>query len=63
LDNVSSDENSNENSINYCSKCLSVLGDDMVKDVEGNEFCDCECRHEYWREIRLDMDDLVSEFR
>jgi len=48
---------------NYCSKCLGVLGDDMVKDAEGNEFCCSICRREFYLEIRQDMDDIMSEFK
>lgn len=48
---------------NYCSKCLSVLGNEMVIDGENNVFCDDFCKREYWLELRQDMDDLISEFR
>jgi len=55
--------NSNINSKNYCTKCLSVLGDSMVKDVEGNLFCDESCRRDYYYENRREMDSILSEFR
>jgi len=46
----------------YCSKCLSVLGDDRVVDGDGNEFCDSSCRRDYYYENRREMDSILSEF-
>jgi len=36
----------------YCAKCLSVLGDKVVKDILGQEFCNKFCRSEWWAEDR-----------
>lgn len=55
--------NINVGSKNYCSKCLGVLGDDRVKDVENNWFCNCSCRRDYDYENRREMDSILSEFR
>lgn len=46
----------------YCSKCLEILGENKVIDVEGNEFCDNQCRREYWLEINQHMYDLKDDF-
>lgn len=49
--------------VSYCSKCLRLLNDNRVNDNKGNEFCCEECRSDYWREIRHDMDDILSNFK
>jgi len=43
----------------YCAKCLKILdnGDkNIVKDVEGNEFCDRECKVDFYLEIKQDTE-------
>lgn len=50
------------NNTGYCSKCLSVLGENRVIDSEGNEFCDMDCRKEYYYEIRREMDSRLNEW-
>ena len=50
----------------YCAKCLKILDSndkDIVKDVEGNEFCCRECRKYYYMEIRKEMDSMLEEWR
>ncbi len=42
----------------YCSKCLSLLGENVVFDHEGNVFCDFECKKNFYLEIRSDIDDI-----
>lgn len=47
----------------YCSKCLSVLGDEVMKDHEDNEFCNWECKKDFYLEKRQDMDDILSNYK
>lgn len=47
----------------YCSKCLTVLGDSVVRDINNNEFCSFECKKNYWAEMRSDLDDIMSNFK
>jgi hypothetical protein len=54
--------NINGNSDKYCSKCLSVLGDNKVKDGEGNWFCDEICRNQFWTENRKERDTILREW-
>lgn len=46
----------------YCSKCLSVLGEDRVKDSEGNEFCCESCRVDFWRDVRKEFEQIMGRF-
>jgi len=53
----------------YCAKCLKNLDDIdksdrkyIVKDHNGNEFCCRECRCDYGRSNREDMDDIVKNW-
>jgi len=53
----------------YCANCLKNLDDIdksdikyIVKDYNGNEFCCRECRGQYSRENREDMDDIVKNW-
>ena len=43
------------NNTGYCTKCLRELGEDRVKDHEGNEFCDHECKVDFYLEIKQDI--------
>ena len=54
--------NINGNSNKYCAKCLSVLGDNKVKDGEGNWFCSWECKKMYYAEIKKENDSLFNEW-
>jgi len=59
-------KNDSNNTNTYCAKCLRLLDDedrDIVKDIEGNEFCDRECRKDFYLECRQDMDDIMSDLR
>lgn len=60
--NYNANINVNVSSKKYCSKCLSLLGEDRVVDGEGNEFCCWECRRDYYYENRREMDSILSEF-
>ena len=58
-------DSSNTNTY-FCAKCLKELDNDdrdVVKDVDGNEFCDRECRKDFYLECRQDMDDIMSDLR
>jgi len=54
----------------YCACCLKeLIGDsmdkdieDMIRDAEGNYFCCKECRAEFWRQNRLEMDSALGEW-
>ena len=57
-------QNTNINVVSgYCAKCLRKLSGDRIKDSENNEFCDEECRREYWQEIRREMYSNFREWR
>jgi len=51
----------------YCAKCLKILdkgeSKNVIKDAEGNEFCDNFCKIDYWRENRLEIDDRLREWK
>lgn len=52
------------NKTGYCSKCLRELDmsdKDIVKDAEGNLFCDSSCRRDYHYENYREMDSLMRE--
>jgi len=51
--------NINGNSDKYCSKCLSVLGDNKVKDGEGNWFCSWECKVDYHQQNKKELDTML----
>lgn len=44
----------------YCAKCLSVLGESVVRDIEGQYFCSKFCRSEWWAEERCRDDELYN---
>jgi len=53
----------------YCAKCLKNLNDidksdrrNITRDHNGNEFCDMECKCDYSRSNREDMDDIVKNW-
>ena len=53
----------------YCAKCLKNLDDidksdkkNITRDHNGNEFCCRECRCDYGRSNREDMDDIVKNW-
>ena len=50
------------NSIKHCSKCLSVLGDKVVRDSVGRKFCSVGCRRDFYAEIRKEMDCRYKEW-
>jgi hypothetical protein len=50
------------NKSGYCSKCLRELDGDRVRDADGNEFCDFECKREFHMENRKEMDDMFREW-
>ncbi len=45
-----------KNETKYCLKCCKLLINNKVKN-----FCDRDCRRDYYLEIRQDMDDIYSE--
>ena len=50
----------------YCAKCLKELDSedsDVVRDVEGNFFCDRFCLNDYWMENRREIDDRLREWK
>lgn len=51
------------NKSGYCSKCLRELDDDRVIDHEGNEFCDFECKRDFWLEHRREMESICKDHR
>ena len=63
-------ENININvTIGYCAKCLKNLDEIdksdrkyIVRDHNGNEFCCRECRCDYGRSNREEMDDIVKNW-
>ena len=59
-------QNTYINKSKYCTKCLRELDmndRDIVKDAEGNLFCDFECKQSYWREVNKELDCCLSEWR
>ena len=51
----------------YCGNCLKNLDDidksdkwKITKDHNNNEFCDKECKCQFSRENREEMDDIVN---
>lgn len=51
----------NANIIKYCYKCLSKLVDgdrNIVRDHNGNLYCDAECRRNNYTEVNQDRDDM-----
>jgi len=51
-----------KNNIKYCMKCGSLIEYGKgVKDFKGNDFCEGDCRNEFWLEIRQDHDDVFRE--
>lgn len=53
------------NKVSYCSKCLRLLdnSNDIVRDYEGNLFCDSDCRADFWRENKKEMDSILENIR
>ena len=51
-----------QNNNTYCSNCLKLLNDnkDMVKDIEGNEFCDKICRSYFLKENLKLLMEVIS---
>ena len=51
-----------QNNNTYCSNCLKLLNDnkDMVKDIEGNEFCDKICRSYFLKENLKLLIEVIS---
>lgn len=48
--------------VENCYKCFSPLGDNRVKDHNGNEYC-CEfCRREFYAENRKEMDARYNDW-
>ena len=48
----------------YCSKCCSDISNrkSVVKDHEGNVFCDRWCRKDWFQEERKERDCRISEW-
>jgi len=53
----------------YCAKCLKMLDDidksdrkNITRDHNGNEFCDFECKCEFNRSNREEIDDIVKNW-
>lgn len=63
-DYINNSVDSYSSSKKYCSKCLSLLGDDseVVRDNENNEFCSWECKVEYHRENRKLLEEIMGKF-
>ena len=46
----------------YCSKCLSLLGNDVVLDGLGRKFCSVDCRRDFYAEIRKEINCRYEEW-
>jgi len=61
LNNIQ-DIKQNNNNNTYCSNCLKLLDNnkDVVKDIEGNEFCDKICRSYFLKENLKLLIEVIS---